>query len=142
MASVNRLTLIGYVGRDPEIRYTQAGDPIASFSVATSESWTDRSGQKQEHTEWHNVEVFGKLAQVVRDYVAKGRQVYLEGSLRTSEYTDRTGTKRKSTRVRLSGPAARLVLLGGRDADASSKDVSVSEPKADDFHVRDEDVPF
>ena len=80
MASVNKVILVGNLGRDPEIRYTQGGEPIANFSLATNEAWTDKAGQKQERTEWHNVEVFGKTAQVVRDYVSKGRQVYVEGT--------------------------------------------------------------
>ena len=72
MASVNKVILIGNLGRDPEIRYTQGGEPIANFSLATNENWTDKSGQKQERTEWHRVEVFGKTAQVVRDYCQQG----------------------------------------------------------------------
>jgi single-strand DNA-binding protein len=113
MASVNKVILIGNLGRDPEIRYTQAGEPIANFSLATSENWTDKSGQKQERTEWHRVEVFGKTAQVVRDYCAKGKQVYLEGSIRYDEWTDKEGNKRMTPKIRVSGPGSRLVLLGG-----------------------------
>ncbi|PYQ44600.1 MAG: single-stranded DNA-binding protein [Acidobacteria bacterium] len=78
MASVNRVILIGNLGRDPEIRYTQGGETIANFSLATSERWTGKDGQKQERTEWHRVEVFGKTAQVVRDYCQKGKQVYIQ----------------------------------------------------------------
>jgi single-strand DNA-binding protein len=110
MASVNRVILIGNLGKDPEIRYTQSGEPIANFSLATNESWTDRGGQKQERTEWHQVEVFGKAAQVARDYLTKGRQVYLEGSIRYDEWPDKTtGEKRKATKIRISGPNSRLV---------------------------------
>ncbi len=114
MASVNKVILIGNVGRDPEIRYTQSGEPIANFTLATNEVWNDKSGQKQERTEWHRVEVFGKTAQVVRDYVTKGRPVYIEGSIRYEEWTDKDGNKRNTTRIRVSGPGSRLVLLGGR----------------------------
>ena len=103
MASVNKVTLIGNVGKDPEIRYTQSGEPIANFSLATSESWTDKSGQKQEKTEWHRVEVFGKTAQVVRDYVTKGKPLYVEGSIKYDEYTDKDGIKRNVTKIRVSG---------------------------------------
>ena len=101
MSSVNKVILIGNLGRDPEIRYTQAGEPIANFSMATSEKWTDKSGQKQERTEWHRVEVFGKQAQVVRDYLTKGRPVYVEGSIRYEEWTDKDGNKRTGTRIRV-----------------------------------------
>src|SRR5258708_22462001 len=114
MASVNKVILIGNLGKDPEIRYTQAGEPIANFSLATSENWTDKAGQKQERTEWHRVEVFGKTAQVVRDYCTKGKQVYLEGSIRYDEWTDKDGNKKYMTKIRVSGPGSRLVLLGGR----------------------------
>jgi single-strand DNA-binding protein len=94
MASLNKVILIGNLGKDPEIRYTQQGEPIANFSLATSERWTDKSGQKQERTEWHRVEVFGKTAQIVRDYCSKGKQVYLEGSIKYDEWTDKDGNKR------------------------------------------------
>ena len=104
MASVNKVILIGNLGRDPEIRYTQSGEPIANFTLATNEVWNDKSGQKQERTEWHRVEVFGKTAQVVRDYVTKGRPVYIEGSIRYDEWTDKDGNKRNTTRIRVSGP--------------------------------------
>src|SRR5262245_44932230 len=114
MASVNKVILIGNLGKDPEIRYTQGGEPIANFSLATSENWTDKSGQKQERTEWHRVEVFGKTAQVVRDYCQKGKQVYLEGSIRYDEWTDKDGNKKYMTKIRVSGPGSRLVLLGAR----------------------------
>jgi single-strand DNA-binding protein len=142
MASVNKVILIGNVGRDPEIRYTQGGEPIANFSLATNEAWTDKSGQKQEHTEWHSVEVFGKTAQVVRDYVTKGRQIYIEGSIRTNEYTDKDGNQRKSVRIRVSGPGSRLVLLGGRGEGARAAGTPPGAPAAEEFQASDDDVPF
>ena len=158
MASVNRVILIGNLGKDPEIRYTQAGEPIANFSLATSERWTGKDGQKQERTEWHRVEVFGKTAQVVRDYCSKGKQVYLEGQIHYDEWTDKDGNKRNTTKIRVSGPNSRLVLLGsrgegggGRGAAASGSgsgsaggggEARESGPPADDFQVSDDDVPF
>jgi single-strand DNA-binding protein len=156
MASVNKVILVGNVGRDPEIRYTQGGDPIANFSIATNEAWTDKSGQKQEHTEWHNVEVFGKTAQVVSQYVTKGRQVYIEGTLRTNEYKDKDGNQKKTVRVRVSGPNSRLVLLGGRGEGGGAGGgggsygrggggggaSSGGEAPPDDFQASDDDVPF
>ena len=152
MASVNRVILIGNLGRDPEIRYTQGGEPIANFSLATNEAWTDRSGQKQERTEWHRVEVFGKAAQVVRDYLSKGRQVYVEGSIRYDEWTDKDGNKRNTTKIHIGGPNSRLVLLGGgRDGggggrgagmEGGSAEGGSGAPPADDFPVTDDDVPF
>ena len=161
MASVNRVILIGNLGRDPEIRYTQGGEPIANFSLATSERWTGKDGQKQERTEWHRVEVFGKTAQVVRDYCSKGKQVYLEGSIHYDEWTDKDGNKRNTTKIRVSGPQSRLVLLGSRGEGggpggggpggsgpgggggrgAAEKEPG-GAPPADDFQVSDDDVPF
>ena len=90
------------------------GEPIANFTLATNEVWNDKSGQKQERTEWHRVEVFGKTAQVVRDYVTKGKSVYIEGSIRYDEWTDKDGNKRNTTKIRVSGFGSRLVLLGSR----------------------------
>jgi single-strand DNA-binding protein len=152
MASVNKVILIGNVGRDPEIRFTQSGEPIANFTLATNEVWNDKSGQKQERTEWHRVEVFGKTAQVVRDYVTKGRPVYIEGSIRYEEWTDKDGNKRNTTRIRVSGPGSRLVLLGGRGEGGggggrSSGGASGSEPQppaegGEEFQASDDDVPF
>ncbi len=150
MASVNRVILIGNLGKDPEIRYTQAGEPIANFSLATNEAWTDKSGQKQERTEWHRVEVFGKTAQVVRDYCQKGKQVYLEGSIRYDEWTDKDGNKKYMTKIRVSGPGSRLVLLGSRgegggpraEGGARTGGPPADAPAGDDFQASDDDVPF
>ncbi len=154
MASVNKAILIGNLGRDPEIRYTQSGDPIANFSLATSERWTSKSGEKQERTEWHRVEVFGKTAQVVRDYLTKGRSVYIEGQIRYEEWTDKDGNKRNTTKIRVSGPNSRLVMLGGRGegggrGGAPSGGSSDGPPAdggggggGDSFQATDDDVPF
>jgi single-strand DNA-binding protein len=152
MASLNKVILIGNLGKDPEIRYTQAGEPIANFSLATSERWTDKSGQKQEKTEWHRVEVFGKTAQIVRDYCQKGKQVYLEGSIKYDEWTDKDGNKRNMTKIRVSGPGSRLVLLGSRGEGGGPRGGGSGGPEGggpppdssggDDFQASDDDVPF
>ena len=147
MASVNRVILIGNLGRDPEIRYTQGGEPIANFSLATSERWTSKAGEKQERTEWHRVEVFGKAAQVVRDYLSKGRQVYVEGSIRYEEWTDKDGNKRNTTKIHVGGLNSRLVLVGSRGEGGwgGGRPSGASEggpPAGDDFQVSDDDVPF
>src|SRR5262245_6050327 len=144
MASVNKVIRIGNLCKDPEVRYMQSGDPVANFSLATSEQWTDKSGQRQERTEWHRVEVFGKTAQVVRDYCSKGKQVYIEGSIRYDEWTDKEGNKQKMTKIRVSGPNSRLVLLGGRGGGGEGRGPSASEPATppDDFQPTDDDVPF
>ena len=107
MASVNKVILIGNLGGTRRSATPRRGEPIANFSLATTERWTDKDGQKQERTEWHRVEVFGKTAQVVRDYCTKGKQVYLEGSIHYDEWTDKDGNKRNTTKIRVSGPNSR-----------------------------------
>jgi single-strand DNA-binding protein len=158
MASVNKVVLIGNLGRDPEVRYLPSGDPVANFSLATTESWRDKSGGKKEETQWHQVEVFGKTAEVVRDYCTKGKQVYIEGSIKYDEWTDKDGVKRTKAKIKVSGPNSRLVLLGsargggggeggpgggggGRGGD-SGGDRSEGPPSGGDFQVSDDDVPF
>lgn len=107
---INKVILVGNLGADPEVRYTAGGTAIASLSVATSEQWTDKqSGQKQERTEWHRVKLFGRLAEIAGEYLKKGRQVYVEGSLRTDKYTDKQGVERYSTDI----VASELQMLGG-----------------------------
>ncbi|GLQ90842.1 single-stranded DNA-binding protein [Dyella flagellata] len=107
---INKVILVGNLGADPEVRYTAGGTAIASLSVATSEQWTDKqSGQKQERTEWHRVKLFGRLAEIAGEYLKKGRQVYVEGSLRTDKYTDKQGVERYSTDI----IASDLQMLGG-----------------------------
>jgi single-strand DNA-binding protein len=143
MASVNKAILVGNLGRDPEIRYTQAGEPIANFSVATNERWTDKSGQKQELTAWHRVEVFGKAAQVARDYLSKGRSVYIEGTIRYDEWTDKDGNKRSATKIRVGGPGSQLVLLGGRGEAGGKPPATPAEAgPSEDVTITDDDVPF
>jgi single-strand DNA-binding protein len=109
MGSVNKVILVGNLGRDAELRYTPGGAAVSKFSIATTEVWTDKSGQRQERTEWHNIDLWGKQAESLSEYLVKGKQVYLEGRLQTDEYTDKEGVKRKSTKVRCD----RVVLLGG-----------------------------
>lgn len=135
MASVNKVVLIGNVGKDPEVRYTQAGDPIASFSLATSERWTDKAGQKQEKTEWHKVVVFGKTAKFVGDNVTKGVALYVEGSMSYGQYTTKDGAKVNTAEVHVKG-AGRIERLSWP---ASKPTVNDPEPA---FQATDEDVPF
>ena len=109
--SVNKVILVGNLGKDPEIRHTQDGRKIANFSVATSESWRDKnSGEKRERTEWHAVVIFGALADVVERYVAKGSKVYIEGSLQTRKWQDKQGNDRYTTEI----VANEMQMLGGR----------------------------
>jgi single-strand DNA-binding protein len=112
---INKVILVGNLGADPEVRYTGGGTAIASLRIATSEQWTDKqSGQKQERTEWHRVKLFGRLAEIAGEYLKKGRQVYIEGSLRTDKYTDKDGVERFSTDI----IAAEMQMLGGGEGGA------------------------
>ncbi len=111
MGSVNKVILIGNLGADPEVRYTAGGQAVANLRIATTEKWRDRDNNVQEKTEWHRVVVWGKSAEHCRDYLRKGRQVYIEGSLETREWQDRDGQKRFTTEVK----ARQVVFLGGRD---------------------------
>jgi single-strand DNA-binding protein len=112
--SVNKVILVGNLGRDVELRHTPGGAAVAKFSVATNEKWKDKSGQLQEHTEWHNIVAWGKLAEFCGSYLSKGRQIYVEGTLRTRTYDDEKGNKRYFTEVR----AQTIQLLGPKPAAA------------------------
>jgi single-strand DNA-binding protein len=109
---VNKVILIGNLGADPEVRFTPGGQAVANFRIATSDSWTDKNGQKQERTEWHRIVVWGKLAELCGEYLKKGRQCYIEGRLQTREWTDKENRKNYTTEV----VANSVTFLGGRDA--------------------------
>ena len=106
---INKVILVGNLGADPEVRYGQSGSAVTTINVATSEQWTDKQGQKQERTEWHRVKFFGRLAEIAGEYLKKGRQVYIEGSLRTDKYTGKDGIERYSTDI----IANEMQMLGG-----------------------------
>ena len=152
MASLNKVTLIGNVGRDPEIRSSQNGNQIASFSVATSESWKDKSsGQRKEKTEWHRVVCFSPgLCKFIDGYVRKGSQVYVEGQLQTRKWTDKSGQEKYTTEVVIQGYGGELKLICGKSSGGSrgSETSSAKEPSsmfaralttADDL---DDEIPF
>ena len=109
MASVNKVILIGNLGRDPELRYTQSGQAVANFNIATTDKFTDKEGNPQERTEWHRIVVWGKQAENCAQYLSKGRSAYIEGSLQTRDWEDKEGIKRYTTEVR----AQRVQFLGG-----------------------------
>jgi single-strand DNA-binding protein len=143
MGSVNKVILVGNLGRDPEVRFTPGGQAVANFTLATNEVWTDKGGTKQERTEWHRIVVFGKQAEMCRDYLSKGRQIYLEGRLQTRQWDDKDGNKRSTTEV----VANQVVFLGGRGGGggeggggASGSGSSAQEPP--DAALNDDDIPF
>lgn len=109
MASVNKVILVGNLGKDPEVRFTPSGRAVAKFSIATKESWMDQENSRQERTEWHNIVVWGKQAELCGQYLAKGRQVFIEGAIRSRNYDDKEGIKRYVTEI----VAQRVQFLGG-----------------------------
>lgn len=139
MAGVNKAILVGRLGKDPEIKYTPSGTAIANFTMATSENYKDKDGQKQERTEWHRIVAFGKLAEICGEYLAKGKQVYIEGRIQTRSWDDKDGNKKYMTEI----VANTMQMLGKADEAAKgstelpSDAGSASEPTA-----IEEDVPF
>ena len=138
MASVNKAILIGNLGRDPELRFTKDGRPVANFTLATNERWRDKEGNNQERTEWHRIVVWDKAAENCAQYLAKGRSCYVEGRLQTREWEDKDGNKRQTTEV----VAQQVTFLGtrgeggGRPADAGAPPPPA--PAGD----RGDDIPF
>ena len=124
MASVNKVILVGHLGKDPEIRYTGNSIPVASFSLATTEYYKDKNGNRQEITEWHNIVAWRSLAELSEKYLKKGKQLYVEGKLRTRSWDDKEGNKRYTTEV----IADNFVLLGKKEGDAGQEG---SQPKAE-----------
>lgn len=115
---VNKVILVGNVGQDPEVRYMPNGNAVANVTVATSESWKDAQGVQQDKAEWHRVVVFGKLAEIVGEYVRKGTQVYFEGKLETRKWKDQSGQDRYSTEVKVDSFTGVMQMLGGRQSDS------------------------
>lgn len=137
MSSINKVILVGNLGKDPEVRNTQDGKSIANLTVATSERWKSRDGEQKDRTEWHRVVIFSDgLAKVAERYLRKGSKVYLEGQLQTRKWTDKDGQDRYSTEVVLQGFNATLVMLDGK----SDGEAARQEPESNfDF---DDSIPF
>jgi single-strand DNA-binding protein len=152
MASVNKVILIGNLGADPETRYLPSGDAVTNIRIATSEKWKDKSGDQQEHTEWHRIAFFGKLAEIAGEYLKKGSPVYVEGRIRTRKWQDKeSGQDRYSTEI----VADRMQLLGARGAAggaepmtrepaaaAAGGDSKPQQKKGGAFDTMDDDIPF
>lgn len=116
MASVNKVILVGNLGRDPEVRFMPNGDAVCNFSIATTDSWRDKAGAKQERTEWHNIVMYRKLAEIAGEYLKKGRPVYVEGRLQTRKWQTKEGQDRYTTEI----IADQMQMLGGRDGGGSN----------------------
>src|SRR5262245_535367 len=142
MSGVNKVILVGNLGANPEMRFTQGGQAIANLRIATTERWTDRSGQRQEATEWHRVVLFGKTAEIAGQYLTKGRQVYIEGRIRTRQWQDQQGQKRYTTEI----VATNMTLLGGR-GERAPEEAGATVPPDDSIPADfgggpDDDIPF
>ena len=116
MAGVNKVIILGRLGQDPEVRYMPNGNPVANLSVATSESWKDDQGQKQERTEWHRVVIFGKPADIAGQYLQKGSQVYIEGKLQTRKWQDQQGQDRYATEIVVQGFGGTMQMLDSKQS--------------------------
>ncbi len=145
--SVNKVLLIGRLGNNPEIRYTNGGTAVANFNLATSENWNDKNGQKQERTEWHRIVVWGKLAELSEKYLAKGRQCFVEGRLQTRSWDDKEGNKRYTTEIVassiqfLGSPAGATTSAGaGMNQDMHSDLPEV--PQASESAFTEDEIPF
>lgn len=143
MASVNKVILIGNLGANPELRATKSGTAVCEVRLATNDAWTDKSGQKQERTEWHRVVIWGRSAENVAKYMTKGRSLYVEGHLQTREWTDKEGVKRYTTEI----VAERIQFLGSKPEGVPSKGDYPPPPNDDDApsgdsSFSDDDLPF
>lgn len=152
MAGVNKAILVGNLGRDPELRHTPNGQAVVNFTLATSETWTDKSGEKVERTEWHRIVVWGKTAEMCNQYLSKGRTVYVEGRIQTREWEDKEGAKRYTTEINANtvnfiGPRSDSGGGGGRGGDYGGSAGGSSSPAgggggAVDSPPADDDIPF
>lgn len=142
MASLNSCSFIGNLGKDPEVRYMTNGDAIANFSIGCNESWKDKTGEKQEKTEWVRVSAFGKLAEIIGKYLVKGSQVYVSGKMQTRKWQDKDGSDRYTTEI----VANEMKMLGGRgdSSKTESKPDRQQQVKADGggFDDMEDDIPF
>lgn len=156
MSSINKVILIGRLGKDPELKYTNTGAPVAKFTLATDEVFKDRAGEQQKHTEWHNIVAWNRLAEICGEYLTKGKQVYIEGNIRSRQWEDQSGNKRTSYEI----IAREMKMLGSKSdspssfaardsAPAANRAASppppASEPPMDNPappEMTDEDIPF
>ena len=134
MASVNKVIVLGNLGKDPDLRHLPNGDAVCNFSLATTESWKDKEGNKQDKTEWHNVVIFRKLAEIAGEYLKKGRPVYIEGRLQTRKWQDKEGKDRYTTEI----VADQMQMLGSRD---EAKEVAKTSTPAN-FDDMESNIPF
>lgn len=138
--SVNKVILVGHIGKDPEVCYMPSGEAIANASLATTEKWKGKDGEKMEKTEWHRISFFRKLAEIVSEYVKKGSQVYVEGRLQTRKWQDKDGNDKYTTEI----VADRMQMLGSKDSKPSEQDKPRKEMSNDEMRAMfaEDDIPF
>ena len=136
--SMNRVFIVGRLGRDPEVRYTNSGDAVANLSLATSETWKDKNGERQERTEWHRIVVFRNRAEFAKEYLSKGRMLAIEGKLRTRSWDDKSGNKRYTTEI----VATTLTTLDGRKDRAGKMEQKPPETLQNNQEEEEEEIPF
>lgn len=145
--SVNKVILLGFLGKDPEVKYTQNGNAIANFSLATNEQWKDKNGDKQSRTEWHYVTLFGKIGEIAGQYLKKGSQVYIEGKIQSQKYTGKDGVERTSYNI----VGSELKMLGGGENQPAQQSDNTTPPEPPKRHEAkpvepvvdvDDDIPF
>ena len=140
---VNKVILVGNLGRDPEVRSTPQGQPVANFTLATNRRWKDRDGNRQEHTEWHNIVCFGRQAEIAGQYLTKGKQVFIEGHLQTRSWEDKQGGGKRSRTEVICDNFQMLGQRGAGDVDAASAQQSPAEPAFESHgSISDDDIPF
>lgn len=139
MASVNKVILLGNLGKSPDMRYLPNGDAVANFSIATTENWKDKSGEKQSKTEWHRIVAYGKLAEIMGEYLDKGSSVYIEGRLQTRKWQNKEGVDQYTTEI----VADRMQMLGGKPAGGGERGQSASrDSDSGGFEDMGDDIPF
>jgi single-strand DNA-binding protein len=139
MASVNKVILLGNLGSDPELRYTPSGRTVANFSIATSEQWTNKDGEKEEKTEWHRIVAWGRLGEICGEYLSKGSQIYIEGRIQTRAWEDKDGNKRYTTEI-----IAQNMQMLGSPSRKQGEALSTEErhPVEEPISIPDDDIPF
>jgi len=139
MAGINKVILVGRLGRDPEVKYTPSGVTVANFSIATSEEWKDKgTGEKQERTEWHRIVAWRRLGEICGEYLRKGKQVYIEGKLQTRSWDDRDGNKRYTTEI----VASNMQMLDSLNRDSRAEPVEPGFPVEEPVNVPEDEIPF
>jgi single-strand DNA-binding protein len=143
MASLNKVQLIGNLGKDPEIRHTDSGKPVVNLSLATSETWRDKAGERKERTEWHRIVIFNEgLCKIAEQYLRKGSTVYLEGQLQTRKWTDKDGVEKFSTEIVLQNFRGELVMLGGKGDGPKDEFQAPAQGGKSFARDLDDEVPF